>query len=212
MLPPWFFIASGVAFGLVPPHFFYGSSWRHVTLIDATTSGHLGRDGNHRTGMASKLWWRLPLLWIDPIRGFFCAYLIAWGLYKMPIESTEQIAIILGIKCFCTLVALAVQMEFGRQRKKDMMSPLPFLIGFLIGISYGSWLLGCSAALICLMACIGTRSFKMGYLIAGVVGGILSYPTLGLSANLGIFALTIMAPVPYAFLRGARLVFPFRSK
>lgn len=212
MLPPWFFIAAGMAIGLIPPRFFYGSSWRHVTLIDATTSGHLGDAGQYRTGIGSKRWWRIPLLWIDPIRGFFCAHLIAWGLYNSPMESSEQIAIVLGVKCFCTFGVLAVQMEFGRQRAKDMMSPLPFLIGFIIGISYGSWLLGCSAALICLMACIGTRSFKMGYLIAGVVGGILSYPTLGLSANLGIFALTIMAPVPYAFLRGTRLVFPLRRK
>jgi len=208
MSSTWLPIAIGLALGLIPPRLFYSSNWRHAPLLEATTGGHLRSTDGSRSGYRSTKWWKLPLMWIDPVRGYFSAHLIAIGLYHMPMDTTEQIAIILGISGACTFAIFAVQMEFGRQRSKDLLAPCFFLFGFIAGISYGRELMGGAVAIISVLAFIGTKNFKFGFILSGIVACIFGYPFLGLGANLAIFTLTALCPVPYAFLRNARLVIP----
>lgn len=114
-------------------------------------------------------------------------------------QSSEEISIVLGLTCVATCAVLVVQMEFGRQRARDLLAPVPFLLGYLTAISYGNYLMGGSVAFVSFVAIIGTRSLTSGYLLSGIAAGVLGYPFFGLGANLGIFALTALAPVPYAF-------------
>lgn len=207
---PWFPYVVGLLLGLIPPRLFYNSNWRHVALIDATTSGHLSSSGRHRTSSGFAQWWTLPLIWVDPIRGFFAAHLIAGAVYTLPMEMAEQVLIVVSISTLSTLAILSVQMEFGRQRAKDLLSPAAFLFGYLIGLYPGSELMGASVAVIGLIAVMGTKNFTAGYLAAGAAALFFGYRHFGLGMSLGVFAVTAAAPVPYAFLRRARLVVPVR--
>lgn len=208
---PWLPYAIGMFLGLLPPRFFYSTThWRHATLVDATTTGHLSGSGRHRTSNGNPKWWTLPLLWVDPIRGFLAAHFVATGLYRLPTATAEQLILIVALTAVSTLAILTVQMEFGRQRKKDLLAPVAFLFGYVIGIYPGSELMGASVAVIGLLALIGSRSLTMGFIASGVIACIFGYKTLGLGMSLGVFAATAAAPVPYAFFRRARLVVPVR--
>jgi hypothetical protein len=211
MTLPWLPYVIGLFLGLLPPRLFYSATrWRHATLVDATTTGHLSGSGRHRTSNGSPGWWTLPLLWVDPIRGFLAAHFAVTGLYRLPTDTTEQLLLIVSLSALTSFAILSVQMEFGHQRPKDMLAPVGFLFGYITGIYPGSELMGGSVAVIGLLALIGTRSLIMGYLAAGAVALIFGYKTLGLGFSLGIFAVTAAAPVPYAFFRRARLVVPVR--
>ena len=125
-------------------------------------------------------------------------------------ETTEDLLLIVASSAATTLVILVVQMEFGRQRAKDLLAPAIFLFGYISGLYPGSELMGASVAFIGLIAILGTKSFTAGHFAAAATALIFGYKTLGLGVSLGLFALTAAAPVPYAFLRGARLVVPVR--
>lgn len=211
MYQPWLPYAIGMFLGLLPPRLFYSrTQWRHATLVDATTTGHLSGSGRHHTTSGNSKWWKLPLFWIDPIRGFTAAHLVASGLYRLPGETTEQFLVILVAIAFSSFLILAVQMEFGHQRSKDLLAPVAFIFGYITGIHPGSELMGGSVAVIGLLAFFGSRSLTMGYIASAMVACVFGYKTLGLGMSLGVFALTAGAPVPYAFLRRARLVVPVR--
>jgi hypothetical protein len=211
MTLPWLPYVVGVFLGLLPPKLFYSTThWRHATLVDATTTGHLSASGRHRTSSGSLKWWTLPLLWLDPIRGFLAAHFVATGLYRLPTDTAEQLILIVALTALTSFVILTVQMEFGHQRSKDLLAPVAFLFGYVTGIYPGSELMGGSVAVIGVLALVGSRNLTMGYLAAGVVACIFGYKTLGLGMSLGVFAATAAAPVPYAFLRRARLVVPVR--
>lgn len=208
---PWLPYVVGMVLGLLPPRLFYSTKyWRHATLVDATTTGHLSGSGRHRTTNGNPKWWTLPLLWIDPIRGFTAAHLVSTGLYRLPTNTAEQLIVIVALTALSSLAIITVQMEFGHQRSKDLLAPVAFLFGYVIGLYPGSELMGGSVAVIGLLALIGSRSLTMGYIASAVVACIFGYKTLGLGMSLGVFAVIASAPVPYAFFRRARLVVPVR--
>jgi hypothetical protein len=211
MLSPWQLIPAGLVLGLIPPRLFYDSHYRHVSLLDAVTTGKMRTVGTDGSGRRRRSWWKLPLLWIDPIRGFLCAHLIALGLYRMPMYNSELIAIILGISGLSTLTVLIVQMEFGRNRTGCLLAPVAFLLGYNTGMLIDLELLGASIAIIGICTMVSSKNFTMGYCVAGAAALLIGYSFLGLSANLAIFALTSSAPVTYAFIRRARLMVPLRS-
>ncbi|AKC83248.1 hypothetical protein IMCC26134_11535 [Verrucomicrobia bacterium IMCC26134] len=211
MLVPWQLILIGLALGLIPPRLFYGSGYRHGTLMDATNPEYLRTSSDSGSGRKRRLWWKVPLFWIDPIRGYFSAHFVALGLYQMPMDYTEQIVTILGIQCIATFVILVVQMEFGRQRSRKLLAPVAFLVGYLIGGRIGLELLGAAVAFLGLSTAITSRNIKTGLCATSAAAIGLGWIFLGATANLGIFAVTALAPIPYAFFRKASLVIPMRS-
>ncbi|MEY4489049.1 MAG: hypothetical protein RIQ79_1557 [Verrucomicrobiota bacterium] len=212
MLIPWQLILVGLALGLIPPRLFYGSGYRHGTLLDATTSAHLRTSGDSGSGRKRRQWWKLPFFWIDPIRGYFSAKCLAMAVLRMPTDTSEQTAAILLVTCLSTLAILVVQMEFGRQRKGSLMSPATFLFGYMAAICAGVDIMGWGVAIIGLTTTIAGRNFTAGYVVAAVTSAVMGVHYLGATNyTVGVYALIAMAPVPYAFLRKARLVIPIRG-
>ncbi len=210
MLDPWQLILIGLVLGLLPPRLFYGSGHRHGTLLDATTQGYLRISGQTDNGRKRRLWWKLPLFWIDPIRGFFSAHFVALGLYLISNNYTKQTWTILGIQCAASFVILTVQMEFGRQRTRTLLAPAAFLLGYLIGLRLGFEFLGAAVSIIFLTTAMASRNLNASFCAASAAALGVGYIFLGLGTNLGVFALTVLAPILYAFFRKASLVIPFR--
>lgn len=208
---PWLPLLFGLVLGVFPPRWLLGGECRHRTLVDAVTGGNVRVTGDSGEGRRRRVWWKIPLFWVDPFRGYFCAFFLARGLARFPQETTEQTLTALSATCLVTLVVLVVQMELGRQRRGDILAPVAFLLGYTIGFFPGYEITSAAVALIGLATMIAGRNFTAGYLIAGACALGFGYPAFGLGFPLAVFAVTAAAPVPYAFFRRARLVIPVRA-
>lgn len=212
MSNPWLIILGGLALGLLPPRLFYGSSCRHFTLLDAFTSARIRVTGDEGSGRRRRAWWKLPLLWIDPLRGFACARLIATGTSGMTQETSEQILGVLLVTCIATLVVYVMQMEGGRQRRGHLLAPIAFFVGYVPGLCFGLEILGITVVIAGLATMVAARNVQAGFLVAAGAALVAGMAYLGpTNITSGIYAITAAAPVPYAFLRKAKLVVPLRG-
>jgi hypothetical protein len=210
----WLIILSGLVLGLLPPRLFYGSGCRHVTLLDAFTSNHLRTSGDEGGGRRRnrRAWWKVPLYWLDPIRAFASAHIISIGIWRIPQETTEQSLMVLLILSVLTFTIFCSQMELGRQRKGYLLAPIAFFAGYMPGLCFGLEILGLSITIVGLISILASRNVTAGFLLAGGVALIGGVAYLGPKSLLAaIYAVTALAPVPYAFLRKSRLVVPIRA-
>ncbi len=208
----WLIILGGLALGLLPPRLFYGSGCRHVTLLDAFTSGHLRNTGDEGSGRRRRSWWKVPLYWLDPIRAFASAHIMGIGLSRMPQETSEQTLIVLLITCVVTFAIYCVQMELGRQRRGYLLAPIAFFAGYMPGICFGLEIMGVAVVIVGLTAMFASRNVTAGLFFAfgaTMIAGIAYNGPRNIIT--GVYAVTAVAPVPYAFLRKSRLVIPIRA-
>ena len=102
-------------------------------------------------------------------------------------------------------------MEAGRQETGKILAPVFFLLGFTTGLYLDFGIIGGAIAFLAVATMLGTHSFMWGYLVAGITATAIGAVFFGPSPILVIFAATAGAPAPYAFLRRATLVMPFRG-
>lgn len=203
----------GIALGALPARRLYAEGPRHLTLLDARTSGirRSGESGAPMGGRRRRRWWKLPLVWFDPLRGYGCAVCLALGFGGIDPGSAAG-AFALRIIQGATLLGLCVwQMESGRQGADRLLAPVGFLLGVCVG--YTPWIspLGTGVGLLALTAMFALHHFTWGYVIAGAAAVGLGFFLQGPSPSLLIFAATAASPALYAFLMRKPLVFPLRG-
>ncbi len=177
-------------------------------MIEARSSS-LRRSGS--SGRRRRSWWKLSLIWLDPFRGYASGHLSAVGLLTMSDSLQGATLLPLFVQCALVAAALVIQMEAGRQEAGKLLAPVPFLLGFTTGLYLDFGIVGGAIALLAVATMLGTHSFMWGYLVAGAAASVIGFAFLGPSPALIVFALTACAPAPYAFLRRAVLVMPFRG-
>lgn len=207
----WIALPVGIALGLLPPRWFYSDDCRHLTLVEARSS-RIRRAGSVSTNSRRRRrWWKTPLVWLDPFRGYACGHLSALGLFEIPQNNPGQTALVLLLQCAIVAGTLIVQMEAGRQSKGSLLAPVFFLLGLTTGLYIDFGIIGAAVALLGAATMLATHSFTWGYVVAGAAAAAIGFPFLGPSPALVVFAATACAPAPYAFLRKADLVFPLRG-
>lgn len=204
----WLALPLGIALGLIPPRWLYNEGSRHLTLIEARSSA-LRRSGS--SGRRRRTWWKHPLVWLDPFRGYACGHLCALGLSAIPRTSPSTALLILVAQCAIVASTLIVQMEAGRQESGKLLAPVFFLLGLTTGLFLNFGIIGGSIGLLAVATMLGTHSFLWGYLVAGAAAAVTGAVFFGPSPLVVVFASTACAPAPYAFLRRAILVLPFRG-
>ena len=131
---------------------------------------------------------------------------------RMPQETTEQTMLVLLITCIATFLIYTVQLECGRQRKGHLLAPIAFFAGYMPGLCFGLEIMGVTVIIVGLTTMFASRSVTAGFLFAGAAAIIAGIAYMGpRNIATGIYAITAIAPVLYAFLRKSRLVIPLRT-
>lgn len=154
-------------------------------------------------------WWWVPVLWLDPVRGFFGASLLQRSL---TIDSTlwvwvpkPEYALLVGLLAIATM-----GQTLTRRGDRDvLLAPVGFTAGAVAALT--PWpvaLIGIAAALIGLFA---FRQFG-AYFVCGLsavvlLGFALKAPLAGTAAAAGVFVL----PVVTAFVTSRTLELPARD-
>jgi hypothetical protein len=207
----WYPLLVGIAFGLIPHRWLYAKGYRHLTLLEVRSSAFRVPGGSSGGNRRRRRWWKTPLVLLDPFRGYASAHFCALGLAAIPATSPLAAALMLVGQCVIIAAVLITQMESGRQGANQIIAPVAFLFGFTTGLYLDFGIIGGAVAVIGVTTMIAAHSFTWGYLTAGAAAVLIGFSFLGLSPSLIVFAVTAGAPVPYAFLRRAKLVYPLRG-
>ncbi len=205
----WYPLLLGLAFGLIPPRWLYAKGYRHLTLLEVRTSAFRLPGGSSGGNRRRRRWWKTALVLLDPFRGYASAHLCAIGLANLPAFVPATVIPILQSLIIAGI--LITQMESGRQAADEILAPVAFLFGFTTGLYLDFAIIGSAVGIIGVTTMIAAHSFTWGYLAAGGAAAVIGFSFLGISPALIIFVATAAAPVPYAFMRRAKIVYPLRG-
>lgn len=208
----WFVFPLGLALGLLPPRWLYSAGCRHLTLLEARSSGlRSAASTSGSSGRRRRRWWKLPLFWIDPFRGYATGHLLALGLADLSHAIALPRAAALLLHAAALVAVVGVQTHAGRQSPGQLLAPVAFLLGLTAGLSPYLALIGAAVGLLALATMLAAHSFTWGYVAAGAAALAIGFPFFGPSPSLVLFALVAASPVLAAFLRRATLVIPMRG-
>jgi hypothetical protein len=154
-------------------------------------------------------WWWVPALWLDPVRGFFGAYLVRHGLLigsnPWALVSKTAYAVLLGL----LTAAVIIQMFTRRGDRTVLLAPLGFVAGVVLALTM--WpvaLIAIVAALLGLFACRQFHAFfAFGPVAVALLGFTPDAHAMWVAPAAGIFALPLIAGI----LTGTTLELPTRN-
>lgn len=154
-------------------------------------------------------WWWVPALWLDPLRGFFGAYLLRHAIAIDP--STWQLVPKGAYALLVALLAIAVMAQTLTRRGDGdvLLAPLGFVAG--IAIALAPWpvaLLGIVSALLGLFAFRQFHAyFAFGLGAITLLGFVFDRGMIWVLPAAGAFAL----PLAAGLVMGATLELPTRN-
>ncbi len=202
MLVNWLPLVMALVFGLIPPRLLINCECRYLPFTDLWTRVLWRRDGQKR-----RRWWKLPLVWIDPVRGYVVGASLAQAFTPIPQSKLAQAQLPLFALVGALLVVLMVQTK-GRPGQNESLSPAGFMAGLMIAlmplqVSLGALVVGGATA-------VAMHHYAAGYWAAALFTALLGYVFIGVSPSLGAYVLTVSAPAWIAWFRGTSLVTPVR--
>lgn len=199
----WIYLLIGLGFGLIPPLRLINSECRYLPFDELWTRV-LRRlpDGQKR-----RRWWKLPLVWIDPVRGYVVGNMLAQSFEPARRASFIQAQLPVLALLAAVMLVLMVQTK-GRPFERESLSPASFLAGMMLAmmdpvISVGAIVLGGSTM-------IALNRYAYGYLAAAMVTAGVGFAFMGANPKLGVYVLMVSAPAWISWLRGTMLVMPVR--
>jgi hypothetical protein len=152
-------------------------------------------------------WWKLPLLWIDPLRGYVVGGFLFEAFRPERGASGLERMSILALSGALLLLTLWAQ-SLGRKGVRETVSPAGFLAGILVAIlpltvSIPVLVLGAAAA-------SASKSYAVGYFAAVVATLGFGFVFMGKSPMLGIVVCITGFPLLINWLRRSQLVTPVR--
>lgn len=199
----WIYLIIGLGFGLIPPLRLLNTECRYLPFEEVWTRVFRRMDD----GQKRRRWWKLPLVWIDPVRGYVVGKMLAQSFG--PVERANFIQAQLPVLAVlaAVLVVLMVQTK-GRAYERESLSPAGFLAGMMFAmlppvISLGAIVLGGATM-------VAAQCFAYGYWAAALVTAGVGFAFMGPSPKLGVYVLMVSAPAWMSWLRGAALVMPVR--
>jgi len=203
----WIPLLIGLFFGLIPPRSLMKSEVRYLDFEYLWTKAiRPPVDERWR-----RSWWKLPLVWIDPVRGYVVAMFI--------MEAFPRVASGSGLSPYPRLITFTILLLFslwiqttGRKRAGETISPTGFLAGMLLAllppeISVPVLIIGGATI-------IAVREYVYGYIAAFLFFVGLGAAVRGTGLGAILFLITpgclILLPLVVNWLRGTRLVVPVR--
>lgn len=203
MVIHWIPLLSGLFFGLIPPRLLINSECRYLRfdrLWKRVVSKESASERRRR-------WWKLPLVWIDPVRGFMTATLLSAAFDLVP--NATGLARVGPLLATAPLLVLVLWTQTrGRVHSGETISPSAFLAGMMLALLPP--VVASSAIVIGVATAVAMNSFAAGYLVATVTTLAIGYPFLGRSPWLGVYTLLVATPLIINWLRRTCLVMPVR--
>ncbi len=203
MVVHWIPLLCGLLFGLIPPKLLITSECRYMRF-----EGLWNRLTNPtKTKQRRRRWWKLPLVWIDPIRGYFVADQLCDSFHASTTATGAQLALPL-VATFITLWVVLWIQTCGRQLQDETLSPTGFLGGMMVAmlplvVALSAIALGASTAVV-------MKRFAAGYFIAVMATAGIGFLFLKTSPWLAVYSLLVAAPLIIAWIRRSSLVMPVR--
>lgn len=206
VLVNWLPLAVGLAFGLIPPSRLINCTVRHMPF-DMLWTDVLWRKNRDEDARRRRRWWKLPLVWIDPVRGYVVGAALLQAFEPMPGSNFVQAqlpALALGAVLFVVFRAQTQE----RMRERESISPASFVFGYMWAVF--DPLVAGGAALIGAATSVSVRNYTAGYLLAMLVAGGLGGLLMGTTPKVAVLALGVGAPALLNWMRGTQLVTPVR--
>jgi heme A synthase len=153
----------------------------------------------------------MPLVWIDPVRGYMTVWLLNQALLPSPVATDFDRLIAMLITYALLLTALWIQTECRSREKANTqtVSPTAFLAGMIVGLlppmaAMAALVLGAATAM-------AVANFNAGYSAASLAA--LS-SVLVFNRNIpmaGFTGFLVAFPMLVSWVRRDRLVMPIRS-
>lgn len=203
MVINWLYLVAGLAFGLIPPLRLLNCECRFLPFEDLWNRAlRRPKDAQKR-----RRWWKLPLVWIDPFRGYVVGCFLAQAFRAAPKVGFVQAQLPVLALLACLMLVLAVQTK-GRPFERESLSPGGFMAGLMIGlmpltVALGAMIVGGATA-------VALQRYSYGYWAATLMTAVLGFAFLKANPKLGVYVLTVSAPAWMSWLRGTTLVTPVR--
>ena len=203
MVIHWVYFFTGLVFGLIPPRYLLNSDCRYLTFESLWTRV-LRRE---KDSQKRRRWWKLPLVWIDPVRGYVAATMVNRAFEAVPKATFIQAQYPVLALLVVVMAVLLVQTR-GRPHEPESLSPAGFMAGMMLAllpptVAIGAMVVGGATA-------IALQGYSAGYLAAMLLTAGIGFVFMGKSPKLGVLVLMVGAPAWMSWLRGTTLVTPVR--
>lgn len=204
MIPSWYMLLLGLALGLVPPRLLLHPDCRYLAFEDLWNKV-LRRDPTLTRRRIR--WWRAPLLWIDPVRGYLVASMLLGGLRPMRKAGPGMIYGEIGLTALMLLAVLWAQTGF-RPKDRETVSPVLFLAGMFTALL--PWTVWGPTFVLGVASAVAMNGFVAGYFVAGLTVLGAGYVFAGNLFTLATAVSLLGLPVLLNWLRSTRMVVPVR--
>lgn len=203
MVINWTSLIIALFFGAIPPLVLIKGDVRFLFFEDLWTKA-IRPDPSERR---RRRWWKLPLVWIDPVRGFATAWYGMEAFTKPLRASGISVYYVLGATAALLMFCLWMQ-TVGRRSFNETISPMGFLTGMMLfmlphEVSIPVLVVGFASV-------VAVRDYVYGYYAAALLCAGFGYVFMGLSLNLLTPMALLLLPVVVNWLRGTQLVVPVR--
>lgn len=197
----WGYLLLGLILALFPGKILRGDECRHFNCEQ------LVRRMTDKTRKRRR-WWKLPAVWIDPVRGFFAAWLLKDALVRNPGAHGLEAQLPTLLPMLILTVGLTVQTS-GNREKSQLVAPAGYLAGLMIG--WLPWMISVPAVILGGSSAVAFRRWEAAFAIGSATTLIIGYFFMGKSIPL-IWAAGVFAwPMFLAWLTGSKLVLPVRA-
>ena len=203
MIIHWLPLLCGLFFGLIPPRLLINSECRYLSCAALWERVVTRGKSNQRR----RRWWKLPIVWIDPVRGFVTAISLV-AAFEVADKPTAMQKLAPVAATFLVLFAVLWVQCRGRDTDKETLSPSAFLAGMMMGMLPP--IVALSAIIIGIATAIALSGFAAGYIVATITTAVLGYVFLGRSPWLAAYTILVASPLLINWLRRTQLVMPVR--
>lgn len=203
MTTHWISLCLGLLMGLIPPRLLINSECRYLIFEELWFRAfrRTREDGRRRR------WWKLPLVWIDPVRGYVVAWMLSQTFEASPEGTSLEHLLTVALAGGLMLIAVWVQTN-GRGAERETLSPSGFIAGMVLcllplQVSIAALVMGVAGAM-------ALRGYVVGYLIATTTMAGVGFLFMGKSVVLFSATLLMAAPAIINWLRGSKMVIPVR--
>jgi len=206
MIINWLTLIPGLFFGLIPPRLLINSECHYLGfegLMARIFPSRIKTEPSRR-----RRWWKLPLVWIDPVRGYATAVFISQAFTAVP-KATGVAKAAPLIATFLALLVIVCVQTSGRHSKGETLSPSGFLAGMMLALL--PWIVALSAIVIGVTSAMAMTSFNAGYLFATMMTATCGYFFLGRSVWLACYTVLVATPMLLSWVGRTKLVVPVRG-
>ncbi|MEO0054343.1 MAG: hypothetical protein RLZZ50_290 [Verrucomicrobiota bacterium] len=205
MIVNWAYLAVGLLFGLIPALRLLNTECRYLIFEDLWNRLFKSRGEGEKK---RRRWWKLPLVWIDPFRGYVVGDMLGQSFRAAPKANFAQAQLPVIAMLVAVLLVLSVQMR-GRPYERESISPAGFMVGLMLALMAPTIAIG--AIIVGAATMIALQSYLHGYLAAGVITALLGVAFMGpVNSKVVAFTLIVSGPAWISWLRGTSMVTPVR--